>query len=249
VSGAEAPAPTLTIWRSVRRLGSGYTKPGRRAGRSAPLPTLRAGTGGPSARSGHPGPRFAGPIYLTGLGEDEVPALRDLDARLRGERSEGPRWLEELRARLRFAYLDGAEERSRQELGRPFGPGWQGTPARSAQGSTIDRCRFHGDEDLRALARAAHGGGCCGPQAAVLRPAILAASRRVARVGPGSSLNDAKASRMYRDRPVDTVRDASASLPISSDLEASGACTGIWTRLQRIGLPEFEQLSRPGRHS
>jgi hypothetical protein len=63
------------------------------------------------------------PAYVTGLGDNEVAALRDLDARLRGERSEGPRKLDEVRARLRLAYVSGAEEWARNELNRPLHAG------------------------------------------------------------------------------------------------------------------------------
>ena len=60
------------------------------------------------------------PTSVTGFGANELEAVRDLDARLRGERSEGPRKLDELRARLRLTYLDGAEDWARAELGRPL---------------------------------------------------------------------------------------------------------------------------------
>jgi hypothetical protein len=60
------------------------------------------------------------PTFVSGYGETELDAIRDLDARLRGEHSDGPRKLEELRARLRLAYVQGAEEWSRQEAGRPL---------------------------------------------------------------------------------------------------------------------------------
>jgi|GEM_PF-1583284 hypothetical protein len=77
------------------------------------------------------------PTFVSGPGENELEAIRDLDARLRGDHSEGPRKLDELRARLRLAYVDGAESWARQELGRPLAhhelqrvvahfPGWRG---------------------------------------------------------------------------------------------------------------------------
>ena len=51
-------------------------------------------------------------------GDDEVAALRDLDERLRGvPKPDGTR-IEELRARLRLAYVDGAEEWSREHESR-----------------------------------------------------------------------------------------------------------------------------------
>jgi hypothetical protein len=58
------------------------------------------------------------PPSVTGTGEDEAGALRDLDDRLRGvPRPEGGR-MDELRRRLRFAYVDGAEEWTRENIGR-----------------------------------------------------------------------------------------------------------------------------------
>lgn len=60
------------------------------------------------------------PTFVSGHAEDELEAIRDLDARLRGDHSEGPRKLDELRARLRLAYVSGAEAWARQELGRPL---------------------------------------------------------------------------------------------------------------------------------
>jgi hypothetical protein len=75
-----------------------------------------------SAVGPHPG-RGRLPVFVNGFGQDELEAVRDLDARLRGERAEGPRKLDELRARLRLAYVDGAEEWARAELGRPLARG------------------------------------------------------------------------------------------------------------------------------
>jgi hypothetical protein len=70
-----------------------------------------------SAVGPHPG-RGRIPTSLSGFGDDELAAVRDLDARLRGERSGGPRRLDELRARLRLAYFDGAEDLTRRARGR-----------------------------------------------------------------------------------------------------------------------------------
>jgi hypothetical protein len=57
-------------------------------------------------------------VTVSGTGEDETAALRDLDDRLRGvPKPDGTR-LDELRRRLRFAYLDGAETWSREHVGR-----------------------------------------------------------------------------------------------------------------------------------
>ena len=58
------------------------------------------------------------PTSVPARGEDGLGAVRNLDARLRGELPDAPRNLDALRARLRLAYLDGAEERSWRALGR-----------------------------------------------------------------------------------------------------------------------------------
>jgi len=60
------------------------------------------------------------PTFVSGFGQNELEAVRDLDARLRGEWNEGPRRLEEMRARLRRAYVEGAEEWAQRELARPL---------------------------------------------------------------------------------------------------------------------------------
>jgi hypothetical protein len=70
-----------------------------------------------SAVGPHPG-RGKLPVYVTGFGDDELSAIRDLDGRLRGERGDGPRKLDELRTRLRLAYLRGAEEWTRADAGQ-----------------------------------------------------------------------------------------------------------------------------------
>ena len=58
------------------------------------------------------------PVRVMGTGEDELAALRDLDDQLRGvPRPDGGR-MDELRRRLRLAYLDGAEDWTRAERGR-----------------------------------------------------------------------------------------------------------------------------------
>lgn len=62
------------------------------------------------------------PTFVSGFGEDELAAVRNLDARLRGEQAAGPRRLDELRATLRLSYLAGAEEWARTELHRPLTP-------------------------------------------------------------------------------------------------------------------------------
>jgi hypothetical protein len=70
-----------------------------------------------TAREPHPG-RGKHPQTVSGIGDDEVGALRDLDDRLRGvSRPDGSR-MEELRRRLRLAYVEGAEEWSLDHSGR-----------------------------------------------------------------------------------------------------------------------------------
>src|SRR5438093_6505819 len=70
-----------------------------------------------TARGPHPG-RGKAPQTVSGTGEDETSALRDLDDRLRGvPKPDGTR-LDELRRRLRIAYVDGAEEWSREHADR-----------------------------------------------------------------------------------------------------------------------------------
>jgi hypothetical protein len=54
---------------------------------------------------------------VTGTGDDETAALRDLDATLRGAKPATGSYLEALRERLRLAYVDGAEEWSRDNVG------------------------------------------------------------------------------------------------------------------------------------
>jgi hypothetical protein len=70
-----------------------------------------------TARGPHPS-RGKAPHGLRDRGEDETAALRDLDDRLRGvPKPDGGR-MDELRQRLTFAYVDGAEEWTRQNVGR-----------------------------------------------------------------------------------------------------------------------------------
>jgi len=72
-----------------------------------------------SAIGPHPG-RGKLPQTVTGIGIDEVAALRDLDDRLRGvPKPDGTR-MDALRQRLRLAYVEGAEEWTRRERGRPM---------------------------------------------------------------------------------------------------------------------------------
>ena len=65
----------------------------------------------------HPG-RGNVPQTVSGKGEDEAAALRDLDDRLRGVPQPNGSQMDAMRRRLRFAYVDGAEEWSRENVGR-----------------------------------------------------------------------------------------------------------------------------------
>jgi len=58
------------------------------------------------------------PTSVQGRGEDELGAVLDLDARLRGELPDAPRNMDALRGRLRLAYIAGAEEWTRETSGR-----------------------------------------------------------------------------------------------------------------------------------
>jgi hypothetical protein len=57
---------------------------------------------------------------VTGTGETEIEALRDLDDRLRGVPRPDGTQMDRMRGRLRLAYLQGAEEWTQRELGRPM---------------------------------------------------------------------------------------------------------------------------------
>jgi hypothetical protein len=70
-----------------------------------------------TARGPHPG-RGKAPVTVSGIGQNETAALRDLDDRLRGVPKPGGTRLDELRRRLRFAYVDGAQEWTRGNVGR-----------------------------------------------------------------------------------------------------------------------------------
>jgi hypothetical protein len=61
------------------------------------------------------------PVTVSGTGEDETAALRDLDDRLRGVPQPDGNRMDELRRRLRLAYVDGAEEWTRANIGRSMG--------------------------------------------------------------------------------------------------------------------------------
>jgi hypothetical protein len=70
-----------------------------------------------TARGPRPG-RGSAPETATWTDADEVAALSDLDDLLRGvPKPDGGR-LEELRRRLRQAYVEGAEEQSQRQAGR-----------------------------------------------------------------------------------------------------------------------------------
>ena len=70
-----------------------------------------------TARGPHSG-RGKAPVTVSGTGDDETAALRDLDDRLRGvPKPDGAR-LEELCRRLRLAHVDEAEKWTRENVGR-----------------------------------------------------------------------------------------------------------------------------------
>jgi hypothetical protein len=69
-----------------------------------------------TARGPHPG-RGKAPVTVSGTGEDEIAALSAFDARLRGREDAGGN-LGALRRRLRIAYVSGAEECTRENVGR-----------------------------------------------------------------------------------------------------------------------------------
>jgi len=73
-----------------------------------------------TARGPHPG-RGKVPVTVSGIGVDETAALCDLDDRLRGVPKPDGTLLDELRRRLRLAYVDGAEEWSGKTAGEPSG--------------------------------------------------------------------------------------------------------------------------------
>jgi hypothetical protein len=70
-----------------------------------------------TARGPHPG-RGKLPQSVTGTGEDENAALRDLVDRLTGVPKPDGNRMDELRRRLRLAYIEGAETWMRASLGR-----------------------------------------------------------------------------------------------------------------------------------
>jgi hypothetical protein len=70
-----------------------------------------------TGRSKVPG-RGKPPVTVTGTGPDETAALRDLDDRLRGVPQPDGSRMEERERRYRQAYVTGAEEWSRERLGR-----------------------------------------------------------------------------------------------------------------------------------
>jgi hypothetical protein len=70
-----------------------------------------------TARGGYPG-RGKAPRTASGAGGSETDALRALDDELRGVPHPDGGRVDELRRRLRLAYVSGAEEWARAELGR-----------------------------------------------------------------------------------------------------------------------------------
>jgi hypothetical protein len=62
--------------------------------------------------------RDKAPQSVSGIGEDEGAALRDLDDRLRRARKPDSGLMDELRRQLKLAYIEGAEAWSREQSGR-----------------------------------------------------------------------------------------------------------------------------------
>jgi hypothetical protein len=60
------------------------------------------------------------PTTVTGEGIDDVAALEDLSSRLRGIVPDDRTRLDEFNRKLRLAFVAGAEEQSRDALGRPL---------------------------------------------------------------------------------------------------------------------------------
>jgi hypothetical protein len=75
-----------------------------------------------TGRGPHPG-RGKMPETVSGTGEDEIAALRDLDVRLRGVPQPNGSRLDELRRRARLAYIRGADEWTQVHVGRPMTEG------------------------------------------------------------------------------------------------------------------------------
>jgi hypothetical protein len=67
---------------------------------------------------GPPRGRDKAPQSITGVGQDECAALRDLDHRLRRMAKPGTAQRDDLRRRLRLAYIEGAEACSQEHSGR-----------------------------------------------------------------------------------------------------------------------------------
>lgn len=74
-----------------------------------------------TARGPHPG-RGKAPQTVAGTGEDENAALGDLVDRLTGMAKPDGGRMDELRRRLRLAYVEGAEQWSRGNAGRAMTP-------------------------------------------------------------------------------------------------------------------------------
>jgi hypothetical protein len=60
------------------------------------------------------------PVTVTGNGDTEEAALWALDGRLRGVPQPAGSQMDELRRRLRLAYVEGAERWATANLGRPL---------------------------------------------------------------------------------------------------------------------------------
>ena len=86
-----------------------------------PGPRRQMGAFRVTARGPHPG-RAKVPQTVTGTGEDETAALRDLDAALRGAKRADGSYLEDLRKLLRLVYVDAAKQWTRENVGRAMTP-------------------------------------------------------------------------------------------------------------------------------
>ena len=83
------------------------------------MPTYDAGRATWSVTAWGPGIAGRAPSQsVTGTGNSEAAALRDLDSRLRGVPSPNRARIDALRHQLRMAYVDGAEAFSRENLDR-----------------------------------------------------------------------------------------------------------------------------------
>ena len=82
-------------------------------------PSFDPGRGAWSVTAWGPTPRRGkSQQSVSGTGDDEAAALRDLNDRLRGVPKPNGGRMDELRRRLRMAYMEGAEASSQENVGR-----------------------------------------------------------------------------------------------------------------------------------